>query len=253
MGRAGVVDAGAESRRGGGRLVSPSFSIRVAGALLPLVLLPSRYPDRRAAGQVLAQELLDYADRPDVCVLALPRGGVPVGFEVAQALRAPLDVFIVRKLGVPGHEELAMGAIATGGAQVLNEEVIQQLDIPPFVIEAAARREGQELQRRETLYRGDRPPLNLENRTVILVDDGLATGSTMRAAVAAVRHQKASRIVIAVPVAAPDTVARLEREVDALVCPLTPRSFQAVGQWYVRFDQTTDEEVRELLARAQER
>lgn len=252
MGRAGIDGAGTESRGGDGRLVSPAFSVRVAGALLSLVLLPDRYPDRRAAGQVLAQELLEYANRPDVCVLALPRGGVPVGFEVAQALHAPLDVFIVRKLGVPGHEELAMGAIATGGTQVLNEEIIRQLGIPPFVIEVAARREAQELQRRETLYRGDRTPLNLGDRTVILVDDGLATGSTMRAAVAAVRHQNASRIIVAVPVAAPDSVARLEEEVDALVCPLTPRSFQAVGQWYVRFDQTTDGEVHELLARAQE-
>jgi predicted phosphoribosyltransferase len=213
--------------------------------------LASRYPDRRAAGQILAEQLLDYADRSDVCVLALPRGGVPVGFEVAGALRVPLDVFIVRKLGVPGHEELAMGAIATGGARVLNEEVIHHLGIPPSAIDAAAHRETQELHRREILYRDDRPPLNLENRTVILVDDGLATGSTMRAAVAAVRHLQASRIVVAVPVAAPDTVAHLESEVDELVCPLAPRGFQAVGQWYLRFEQTTDEEVRELLARAQ--
>jgi predicted phosphoribosyltransferase len=188
-----------------------------------------------------------------MCACWLSRGAVPVGFEVAQALHVPLDVFIVRKLGVPGHEELAMGAIATGGAQVLNEEVIRQLDIPPFVIEAAARREAQELHRREILYRGDRLPLDLENRTVILVDDGLATGSTMRAAVAAVRHRHARRIVVAVPVAAADTVARLESEVDALVCPLAPRAFHAVGQWYVQFDQTTDEEVRELLADAQRR
>jgi len=212
--------------------------------------LVSNYPDRRAAGQILAQHLLAYRGRSDAQVLALPRGGVPVAFEVAQVLNVPLDVFIVRKLGVPGHEELAMGAIASGGALVLNRDVIQHLGIPQSAIDAAIRRESDELQRRESLYRDDRPPLNLENRTVLLVDDGLATGSTMRAAIAAVRQHQANRIIVAVPVAAPDTVATLQGEVDEIICPLTPRGFQAVGQWYSHFEQTTDEEVRELLARA---
>jgi predicted phosphoribosyltransferase len=211
--------------------------------------LPNSYPDRRAAGQILARQLVRFANRPDVCVLALPRGGVPVGFEVAQALNVPLDVFVVRKLGVPGHEELAMGAIASGGALVLNTEVVQHLGIPESAINAAVEREAAELSRRETLYR-DKPLVDLENKTVIVVDDGLATGSTMRAAIAAVRHHKAGRIIVAVPVAAPDSVDSLGNEVDEIICPLTPRAFQAVGQWYLRFDQTTDEEVRDLLARA---
>ena len=209
----------------------------------------SHYPNRRVAGQILAESLLAYANRSDVCVLALPRGGVPVGFEVAQVLNAPLDVFIVRKLGVPGHEELAMGAIASGGALVLNTDVVEHLRIPQSAIDAAMRREAEELHRREVLYRNDQLPLALENQTVILVDDGLATGSTMRAAIAAVRQRKARRIIVAVPVAAPDTVAGLRDEVDAIICPLTPHGFQAVGQWYSHFEQTTDEEVRELLAR----
>lgn len=201
------------------------------------------------AGQILAEALLPWANRADVRVLALPRGGVPVGFEVAQVLQVPLDVFIVRKLGVPGHEELAMGAIASGGALVLNTDLIQHLGIPRSAIDTAIQRETEELHRRESLYGSDHP-LDLENRTVIVVDDGLATGSTMRAAIAAVRQQKASRVIVAVPVAAPDTVASLREEVEAVVCPLTPPGFQAVGQWYSHFEQTTDEEVRELLTRA---
>jgi predicted phosphoribosyltransferase len=213
--------------------------------------LVNRYPDRRGAGQILATKLQHYADFPGVHVLALPRGGVPVGFEVARVLQAPLDVFVVRKLGVPGHEELALGAIASGGVLVLNPEVIDRLNISQSVIDAVAQRETLELHRRELLYRSHEAPLQLEHQVVILVDDGLATGSTMRAAIAAVRQYGASRIIVAVPVAAADTAASLEREVDELVCPLTPGVFQSVGQWYDQFGQTTDEEVRELLAQAQ--
>ena len=212
--------------------------------------MESRYSDRCAAGRILAQHLLHYSNRPGVRVLALPRGGVPIGFEVALALEAPLDVFIVRKLGVPGQEELAMGAIASGGVRVLNTEVVHHLNVPSSVIDRVALREEQELHRREHLYRVHEPPSDLKDKTVILVDDGLATGSTMRAAVAAVRQLRAARIVVAVPVAAPDTVELIRGEVDEVVCPLTPHSFQAVGQWYDQFNQTTDEEVRALLARA---
>jgi predicted phosphoribosyltransferase len=205
-----------------------------------------RFHDRRHAGQVLAQALAHYRDCDDVIVLALPRGGVPVGLEVAQALHAPLDVFVVRKLGFPGHEEFAMGAIATGGVRVMNPEA-QHLGVPEATIEAIAARETLEVARREQLYRGDRSPLPIEDRTVILVDDGLATGSTMRAAAAAVRQRKPRRIVVAVPVAARDTCADLRREVDEVVCASTPEPFRAVGLWYVDFDQTSDDEVRELL------
>jgi len=209
-----------------------------------------RYPDRPSAGEILAQQLLHYANRPDVCVLALPRGGVPIGYEVARTLKAPLDVFIVRKLGVPGQEELAMGAIASGGVRVLNTEVVHHMNVPPSVIDHVALREEQELHRREHLYRNHEPPIELKDKTVILVDDGLATGSTMRAAIAAVRQHRAGRIIVAVPVGAPETVAEIGAEVDEIVCPLVPRGFQAVGQWYVRFDQTTEDEVRELLVAA---
>lgn len=209
-----------------------------------------RYPDRRAAGQILAGQLQHYANRPGVIVLALPRGGVPVGFEVAQALGAPLQAFIVRKLGVPGQEELAMGAIASGGVRVLNAGVVEQLRIAPSVIDAVAQREAEELRRRELLYHEREAAIDLANRIVILVDDGLATGSTMRAAIAAVRQHRAARVVVAVPVAAADTLALLEPEVDEVVCPLVPSFFQAVGEWYEQFDQTTDDEVRELLAQA---
>ncbi|HEV8255740.1 MAG TPA: phosphoribosyltransferase [Casimicrobiaceae bacterium] len=208
------------------------------------------FANRREAGRILASLLMKYADRDDVLVLALPRGGVPVGFEVAQALRAPLDVFIVRKLGVPGHDELAMGAIATGGVRVLNDDVVISLELEPEVIDAVAVREEKELARRERIYRGARPAPDVHGRTVILVDDGLATGSTMRAAVAALRKQRPARIVVAVPVAAPETCEEFKTEVDEVICAATPRMFNGVGRWYEDFSQTTDEEVHELLAQA---
>jgi len=212
------------------------------------MLTPFR--DRAEAGRKLAEKLAAYAGRPDVLVLGLPRGGVPVAFEVAQALEAPLDVFLVRKLGVPGHEELAMGAIATGGVWVLNQDVIGALKPPWRVIQAVAARELEELTRRERLYRGDRPALDVGGRTVILVDDGLATGSTMRAAVAAVRRLEPAGIIVAVPAAAPSTCAEISHEVDECVCVITPDPFYSVGTWYEDFSQTTDEEVRDLLGRA---
>jgi predicted phosphoribosyltransferase len=208
------------------------------------------FRDRIEAGKRLAEQLTDYADRADVLVLALPRGGVPVAFEVAEALRAPLDIFLVRKLGVPGHEELAMGAIATGGVRVLNEDVVDNLRIPGEVIDAVAADELRELERRERAYRGDRPAPDVRGKTVILVDDGLATGSTMRAAAAALRQQQPARIVVAVPVSAPQTCDEYKMGVDEIICAVTPEPFQAVGLWYEDFSQTTDEEVRELLARA---
>ncbi len=211
------------------------------------------YPfrDRSEAGQLLAQELSAYAGREDVIVLALPRGGVPVAFEVARAIHAPLDVFVVRKLGVPGHEELAMGAIASGGILVTEPNVIEELAIPPDVVAEVAAREEQERLRREREYRGDRPEADVRGRTAILVDDGLATGSTMRAAVAALRKLQPARIVVAVPVAAASACAELAPEVDDIICTRTPEPFYSVGQWYGEFSQTTDEEVRELLARAE--
>lgn len=211
-----------------------------------------RFRDRVDAGRRLAQHLSAYAASPEVVVLALPRGGVPVGFEVASALGAPLDVFVVRKLGLPGQEELAMGALATGGIRVLNEEVVRGLSIPEAVIDTVAARESEELARRERLYRGDRPALDVRGRTAILVDDGLATGSTMRAAVAALRLQGPARIVVAVPVGAETTCQMLRGEADEVVCLETPEPFYAVGLWYEDFSQTTDEEVRDLLARAAE-
>ncbi|HJQ25551.1 MAG TPA: phosphoribosyltransferase [Blastocatellia bacterium] len=208
------------------------------------------FRDRSEAGRVLAEHLKPYANRREVLVLALPRGGVPVAFEVARALGAPLDVFLVRKLGVPGHEELAMGAIASGGVRVLNEEVVRALRIADQVIDAVAAREQQELERRALAYRGDAPAHEVGGRTVILIDDGLATGSTMRAAVEAIRQQQPARLVVAVPVAAASTCAALGAEVDEIVCARTPEPFQAVGLWYEDFAQTTDEEVRDLLERA---
>src|SRR4051794_35756455 len=208
------------------------------------------FRDRAQAGRQLAARLTAYAGRPDVLVLALPRGGVPVGYEVARALRAPLDVFLVRKLGVPGQEELAMGAIASGGVRVLNEEVVRTLGIPDEVVDAVAAQEQRELERRDRLYRGKRPAPQVEGRTVILVDDGLATGSTMRAAVAALRRQRPARIVVAVPVGAPQTCEDFQYEADEAVCARTPEPFHAVGAWYEDFSQTTDEEVRDLLGRA---
>lgn len=208
------------------------------------------YRDRAEGGRVLAAQLGEFSDRADVLVLALPRGGVPVGFEVARALAAPLDVFVVRKLGVPGHEELAMGAIASGGVLVLNEDAVRGLKINEAAITAVAAREQKELERREQLYRGDRPPLDAHSKIAVLVDDGLATGSTMRAAVRALRRQHPARVVVAVPIAAPETCAELGKEADEIVCALTPRAFYAVGLWYENFEQTGDDEVRELLARA---
>jgi predicted phosphoribosyltransferase len=208
------------------------------------------FHDRTEAGQYLAPNLEAYADRPDVIVLALPRGGVPVAFEVAQALRAPLDVFLVRKLGVPGHEELAMGALASGGLRVLNDDVVRSLHIPFRVIDSVIGNERKELERRERSYRGDRPAPNVRGRTVILVDDGLATGSTMRAAIAALRQQRPARIVVAVSVASSETCAELHDEADEAICAMMPEPFYAVGDHYQDFSQTTDVEVRDLLRRA---
>jgi len=208
------------------------------------------FEDRYQAGRLLASKLREFANRNDVVVLALPRGGVPVGYEVAQALHAPLDVFVVRKLGTPGQEELAMGALATGGVTVLNREVIQALGIPQETIDAVVAREQPELERREREYRDGRAAVDVQARKVILVDDGLATGSSMRVAAKALRKESAAEIVVAVPVASPSTCAEFETEVDKIICATTPEPFWAVGQWYRNFSQTTDEEVRALLARA---
>lgn len=205
-----------------------------------------RFTDRKQAGDVLAQKLLRYRDDGDVIVLALPRGGVPVAFEVARTLHVPLDVFIVRKLGLPGHEEFAMGAIATGGVMVMNPDLAGS-NIPEAAIEAVVARERSELDRRERLYRDDRPPLSVENRVAILVDDGLATGSTMLAAATAVRRQQPKRIVVAVPVAATEACQAFQSVVDEVVCASTPQPFRAVGLWYESFGQVSDAEVHALL------
>ena len=207
-----------------------------------------RFADRRNAGAVLAARLSRFAGRNDVVVLALPRGGVPIGYEVARALDAPLDVFVVRKLGFPDYPELAMGAIASGGVRVLNDEVLALSPISPAAIDAVTNGERLELERRERAYRDGRAPVTVGGRIVILVDDGLATGSTMRAAVLAVRRLQPSRIVVAVPVGAPKTCDLLRELADEVECVFTPEPFGAVGLWYVDFSQTTDEEVRELLA-----
>jgi predicted phosphoribosyltransferase len=208
------------------------------------------FADRFDAGRLLASKLRSFANRSGVAVLALPRGGVPVGFEVAKALNAPLDVFVVRKLGLPGQEELAMGAIASGGVCVLNEDLVRALGIPNELIDAVAAKEEQELERREHLYREGRPALAVQGRSVILVDDGLATGSSMRVAVMALKRKKPAQIVVAVPVGAPATCAEIESEVDQIVCVATPEPFRSVGEWYGDFSQTSDEEVRDLLRRA---
>jgi len=208
------------------------------------------FPNRTAAGRLLAEKLVNYAGRDDVIVLGLPRGGVPVAFEVAQRLGAPLDVFIVRKLGVPGFEELAAGAIASGGVRVLNQDVVRAIPHAEEAIEAVTAKETAELERREHIYRKGRPSPELRDRIVILVDDGLATGATMRAAVKALRQQGAAKIVVAVPVGPPDTCREIEQEADETICLSTPPFFQAVGQYYEDFSQTSDEDVRELLSQA---
>ncbi|HXD16661.1 MAG TPA: phosphoribosyltransferase [Vicinamibacterales bacterium] len=215
-------------------------------------LMDDRQPfrDRRDAGRVLASQLQSYADRDDVIVLALPRGGVPVAYEVASALGAPLDVFLVRKLGTPGHRELAMGAIASGGVRVLNDDVVRWYGIPDSAIETIAREETEELERRERAYRLDRPAPDLANRIVIVVDDGLATGSTMRAAAQAVRAHGPSRVIVAVPVGARQTCSEIAAVADEVVCARMPEPFSAVGQWYLDFDQTEDVEVRDLLQKS---
>lgn len=212
------------------------------------------FRDRREAGQFLAEKLTDYANRSDVIVLALPRGGVPVAYEVANRLNAPLDIFVVRKLGVPGQEELAMGAIASGGVRVLNPDVLSNIRIHEAIIDRISEFETSELKRRERLYRGNGRPLEVKGKTVIIVDDGLATGSSMRAAVKALRQRQPKMIIVAVPVGARETCDSFENEVDTMaVCAVMPEPFMAVGLWYRNFSQTTDEEVRELLARALEK
>jgi putative phosphoribosyl transferase len=208
---------------------------------------PQRFADRRDAGRRLARELAQYAGRADVLVLALPRGGLPVGYEVARALGAPLDVFVVRKLGFPGHEELAMGAIASGGVCVLNEDLVRRVGVPREVIAHVSERETLEIARRERAYRGTRPPLDPHGMIVILVDDGLATGATMKAAVQAVRAKDPARVVVAIPVAATRSCDEMEAVADEVVCAITSDAFRAVGLWYEDFEQVTDEEVRELL------
>lgn len=210
----------------------------------------TQFKDRRDAGKVLAQKLSAYAGLSDVIVLALPRGGVPVAYEVALALNAPLDIFIVRKLGLPGREELAIGAIASGGVRVLNEDIIHALNLPEELIDRIAQQELQELGRREQNYRGDRPAPDVHDKTVILVDDGLATGASMRAAVTGLRAQDPAHLVIAVPTAAPETCEAFKFEVDEMICAMTPDPFDGVGRWYEDFSQTTDEEVRTFIEEA---
>jgi predicted phosphoribosyltransferase len=208
------------------------------------------FANRTEAGRLLVEKLVKYAGRDDVIVLGLPRGGVPVAFEVAHRLGAPLDVFIVRKLGVPGFEELAAGAIASGGVRVLNEDVMRSIPHADEAIDAVTIRETAELERREQIYREGRPAPQLRDRIVILVDDGLATGATMRAAIEALRQSGAAKIVVAVPVGPQDTCRELEEEADETICLSTPEFFQAVGQYYEDFSQTSDEDVRELLSHA---
>ncbi|RPI97065.1 MAG: phosphoribosyltransferase [Chloroflexi bacterium] len=209
-----------------------------------------QFQNRTEAGRLLAAKIYAYADRPDVVVLALPRGGVPVAYEVARALHAPLDVFVVRKLGVPGHEELAMGAIASGGTRVINREVVRAAGVSVEELEHVEAEERRELDRRELAYRDRRPVPKLAGKTVILVDDGLATGATMWAAVVALRQLNPARIVVAVPAASPETCAAFEPEVDEIVCAITPEPFGGVGRWYEDFGQTSDAEVRDLLRKA---
>ena len=206
-----------------------------------------RFHDRREAGRLLAERLARYVGTDDLLVLGLPRGGVPVAFEVARALRAPLDVFVVRKLGVPGYAELALGAVASGGVRVLNEDVVAAVGLDKDAIERVAERELAEVERREREYRGGRPPLELRGKVAILVDDGLATGASMRAAALAARELGPKQVIVAVPVAADQTCDEFRHDVDEVVCAFTPEPFYAVGLWYENFEQTSDEEVRELL------
>ena len=210
---------------------------------------PARFANRHEGGAALVPLLRHYAGRPDVIVLALPRGGVPVGFEVAQGLGAALDIFLVRKLGMPGHPEFAMGAIASGGVRVLSDDVVRMYGVRPEAIERVAQAEQAELERREREYRHNHPPIHLEGKTVILVDDGLATGATMRAAVAAARKLGPKRVIVAAPVGAASTCADFRALADEVVCARTPEPFSAVGLWYQDFSQTSDDEVRELLRR----
>jgi predicted phosphoribosyltransferase len=206
-----------------------------------------RFLDRRDGGRRLAEKLSEYANRSDVIVLALPRGGVPVAYEVARALDVPLDVLIVRKLGLPGREELAIGAIASGGIRILNEDIVQALSVDPLVIDRVTEQEMEELQRRQQLYRGDRAALEVRDKTVLLVDDGLATGASMLAAVQALRTRNPARIIVAVPAAAPQAIDLLQWKVDEILYVMAPDPFEGVGKWYEDFSQTTDEEVQKLL------
>jgi putative phosphoribosyl transferase len=208
------------------------------------------FTDRRDAGRKLAKKLAAYANRSDVLVLALPRGGVPVAYEVALALHAPLDIFIVRKLGLPGHEELAMGAIATGGALVINQDVVRTFNVPQGLIEAVAKKELKELERRERVFRGDRPMREISGKTVVLIDDGLATGASMHAAILGIRSKQPARIVAAVPTAALETCEAFKQKVDEMICATTPEPFYGVSRWYDEFSQTSDEEVQSLLEEA---
>jgi len=211
-----------------------------------------RFIDRENAGQILAQKLKPYANHPDTVVLALPRGGIKVAFGVAQTLKLPLDIFMVRKLGVPNQPELAMGAIASGGMRVLNQDILSHLNISNEYIETEAQRQNKELRRQENYYRNGRPALALRNKTVILIDDGLATGASMRAAISALRQQHPKRIIVAVPVASVASCAELKKEVEEIICEKTPEPFFSVGMWYDDFSQTSDEDVRDLLQCAQE-
>jgi putative phosphoribosyl transferase len=210
------------------------------------------YKNRQDAGRQLARFLAQYEGHDDVVVLGLPRGGVPVAYEVAQAIDAPLDVLIVRKLGVPGYEELAMGAIASGGAQVIHHDIVRQLSIPDEAVERVIVSEKRELERRENAFRGGMEPLNIRNKIVILVDDGLATGATMKAAVEAVYTSSPNKVVVAVPIASPDICDAMRHLVDEVICAATPQPFHAVGLWYTNFEQTTDDEVKTLLQEARE-
>lgn len=212
----------------------------------------NKYHDRNHAGKILAEQLRAYAHQPQVIVLALPRGGVPIGYEIASTLDLPLDIFIVRKLGVPWHEELAMGALASGGVIVFNEDILRDLAIPPSEINRIIQTEKSELERRETKYRGNRPFTDIRHQTVILVDDGIATGASIRAAIKAIKQLSPTKIILAVPVAAQTTCRELTKKVDQLICPLQPVDFEAVAKWYDDFPQTSDEEVIRLLQLAQE-